>query len=82
MDQELDRRPAKHWQDIVREVEQEANPTRIRTLASELNEAMLREQRRKIAQKLGLMQRLSDEGKLTIVEAQLLLDTGEVAKLR
>jgi hypothetical protein len=69
MDQELDRRPAKHWQDIVREVEQEANPTRIRTLASELNEAMLREQRRKIAQRLGLMQRLSDEGKLTIVEA-------------
>lgn len=67
--EDLDRRPTKHWQDIVREVEQETNPTRIRTLARELNEAMLREHRKKVAQKLGLMQRLSDEGKLTIIEA-------------
>ena len=52
MAEELDRRPEEHWQDIVREVEQEANPTRIRTLAHELNEAMLREQRSKVAQKL------------------------------
>ncbi len=75
MGEDLDRRPTKHWKDIVREVELEANPTRIRTLAHELNEAMLREQRRKVAQKLGLMHRLSVEGKLTIIEAYYSLDT-------
>jgi hypothetical protein len=80
MDEELDRRPTKHWQDIVREVEQEANPTRIRALTRELNEAMLREERRKVAQKLGLMQRLSQEGKLTIIEAYYSLGTRGVAK--
>lgn len=82
MAEELDRRPEEHWQDIVREVEQEANPTRIRTLARELNEAMLREQRSKVAQKLGLLQHLSDGGKVTIVKAYYSLRTLEAAKLR
>jgi hypothetical protein len=42
----------KKWQDIAREIEQEESPLKIRTLAHELNEAMLSEERRKVAQRI------------------------------
>jgi hypothetical protein len=48
----LDDKPIKPWQDIVRDVEQETDPVRIRTLAHELNEAMLDDQRKRVQQKL------------------------------
>jgi hypothetical protein len=42
----------KKWQDIAHDIEQEESPLKIRALAHELNEAMLNEQRRKVAQKI------------------------------
>ena len=42
----------KKWQDIARDIEQEESPLKIRALAHELNEAMLNEERRKVAQKM------------------------------
>jgi hypothetical protein len=48
----LSSRPAKSWHDIVRDVEQEKDPLRIRDLARQLNEAMLSEERSKVEQKL------------------------------
>jgi hypothetical protein len=52
----LDGGKTKRWQDIVRDVEQEQNPLIIRTLAHELNEAMLAEERKKVEQKLRSLQ--------------------------
>jgi GrpB-like predicted nucleotidyltransferase (UPF0157 family) len=52
----VDNMPAKPWRDIIREVEQENNPVRIRALAHELNEAMLIEERNKVQQRLGSTQ--------------------------
>ena len=40
------------WQDIARDIEQERDPIRIRTLARELNETMLGEERMRVVQKL------------------------------
>jgi len=45
--------PGRSWQDIARDIEQERNPIRIRTLARELNETMLSEERMRVVQKLG-----------------------------
>jgi hypothetical protein len=42
----------KKWQDIARDIEQEESPLKIRALAHELNEAMLNEERRKVAQRI------------------------------
>lgn len=42
----------KKWQDIARDIEQEESPVKIRALAHELNEAMLNEERRKVAQRI------------------------------
>jgi len=42
----------KTWQDIARDIEQEESPLKIRALAHELNEAMLDEERRKVAQRV------------------------------
>jgi len=42
----------KKWQDIAREIELEESPLKIRALAHELNEAMLNEERRKMAQRI------------------------------
>jgi hypothetical protein len=48
----VDDKPAKPWQHIICEVEQENNPIRVRALAHELNAAMLVEQREKVQQRL------------------------------
>ena len=42
----------KKWQEIARDIEQEESPLKIRALAHELNEAMLNEERRKVAQRI------------------------------
>lgn len=42
----------KKWQDIARDIEREESPLKIRALAHELNEAMLNEERRKVAQRI------------------------------
>ena len=42
----------KKWQDIARDIEQEDSPLKIRALARELMEAMLNEERRKVAQRI------------------------------
>ena len=44
--------PPRTWQAIVCEVEHEEDPLRIRTLARELNEAMLVEPRMRVARRL------------------------------
>jgi len=43
----------RRWQDIARDIEQERDPIRIRTLARELNETMLSEERTRVVQKLS-----------------------------
>ena len=47
----------KKWQDIARDIEQEESPLKIRALAHELNEAMLNEERRKVAQRIQSLHR-------------------------
>ena len=42
----------KKWQEIARDIEQEKSPLKIRALAHELNEAMLSEERQKVAQRI------------------------------
>jgi hypothetical protein len=44
--------PLRTWQDIVCEVEHEEDPLRVRALARELNEAMLGEERVRVAHRL------------------------------
>jgi hypothetical protein len=55
----LSSRLAKSWHDIVRDVEQEKDPLRIRDLARQLNEAMLSEERKKVEQKLGSLHHMN-----------------------
>jgi hypothetical protein len=45
-------KPSRNWQDVVRDVERETNPVRLRALAHELNEAMLTEEREKVEQRI------------------------------
>ena len=47
--------PPRTWQAIVCEVEHEEDPLRIRTLARELNEAMLVEERMRVARRLRIL---------------------------
>jgi hypothetical protein len=41
------------WQEIAREVTQEQDPTKVRKLSVELNQAMLDEERRRVRFRLG-----------------------------
>lgn len=42
----------KTWQDIAHDIEQEQSPLKIRALAHELNQAMLDEERQKVAHRI------------------------------
>ena len=53
--QSLDMGRSKTWQEIIRDVEQERDSTRIRALAHELNEAMLAEERKRVEQRLHFL---------------------------
>jgi hypothetical protein len=54
--------PPRTWQEIVCEVEHEEDPLRVRTLARELNEAMLVEERMRVAHRLRAPTRAGDCG--------------------
>jgi hypothetical protein len=47
----------KKWQDIARDIEQEESPLKIRALARELSEAMLSEERQRVAQRFQSLHR-------------------------
>jgi hypothetical protein len=51
----LTNEPPRTWQDIVSEVEHEEDPLRVRALARELNEAMLIEERMRVARRLRVL---------------------------
>ena len=46
-------RTLRTWQEIAREVTQEHDPAKVRTLSAELNQAMLEEERRKVRLRFG-----------------------------
>jgi hypothetical protein len=48
MSQATNSKTQRSWQEIAREVTQEQDPTKVRKLSAELNQAMLDEERRRV----------------------------------
>jgi len=55
---------ARPWEHIVREIEQESDPTRIAELAKKLNDAMLAEQKERVKRRLGISTEETDSNTL------------------
>jgi len=51
---ESDQRPKCRWEEIAQQVTQEHNPAKLIKLITELNEAMLAEEKEKVKRRLGI----------------------------
>jgi len=51
---ESDQRPKCRWEEIAQQVTQEHNPAKLIKLITELNEAMLAEEKEKVKRRIGI----------------------------